>query len=121
MIININKTYQNVDPQLVHSELEAVAKMHGGKIKDKDTYARKAAGGGFQGNIVASFRTLPFFSSSEFPETEWLEGFKSRVIGQTDKCILRVEVNNEIIEMGTITKIEEDLNSVVGSWEVKED
>jgi len=125
--MNINKNYQNVDPELIHSELEAAVKMHGGQVDGKSTYARKLTGGAFTGEIHATFaeevirtRKKGMFATEKVTEQEWHAAFSSRVVGQIDNCKLRIQADEEVIGMGTITAIEVDLNSIVGIWEVTE-
>ena len=123
--MNINKVYQNVDPDLVHSELEAAIKRHGGKVDDNRSYKRTLTGGAFQGEIHASFprevrrtRKKGMFGTEEYMDVEWEHAFTSRVVEQTDKWM--IEAKEDIIGMGRLTRIEEDLKFVVGAWEAVE-
>lgn len=125
--MNINKVYQNVDPDLIHSELEAALKRHSASIDDKRSYKRTLTAGAFQGEIHALFpvevqRTVKsgMFSTKRITEQQLVEAFTSRVVGQSDKCKLMIEAKEDIIGMGTLTRIEEDLKFVVGAWEVVE-
>ncbi|MFC1967787.1 hypothetical protein ACFLVX_00135 [Chloroflexota bacterium] len=120
--MQIQKTYDKVNPMLIYGEVEDMVKRYGGTVdKDKSYKEYNPGGGGLKASIVATFAVEVAKSMSILGTRKKIvqkEAFNARIFGKSEGEIkLMIFIDEESIPLTKAKAMEADLEFLTKSYE----